>query len=131
MQLCLRRTNKGKLLTFQFSSYCCLSYSGQTKIKYFIRLLHVYPLVTGPVHSYFNSTESIQSCNHFGALNLQYTLILKTLKYLYINHGDQRVFFNLKSSKMSWLALSGLFENLGYGSIYSFSAGIDFRRLYV
>ena len=35
-----------------------------------------YPLVTEPVDfaCHFNSTESIQSCSHFGALNLWYTL---------------------------------------------------------
>ena len=37
-------------------------------IKYFIRFLHVYPFVTFVCH--FNSTGSIQSCSHFGALNL-------------------------------------------------------------
>ena len=32
------------------------------------------------------------------------------------NHGDQKVFFNSKSSKMSWLTLPDSFEYLCYGS---------------
>ena len=42
-------------------------------------------------------------------------LTLKMLNYFFINHGDQRVFFILKSSIMS-LSLSHLFEYLCYGS---------------
>ena len=42
-----------------------------------IRLLHFHPLVPAWTCSFlchFNSTESIQSCSHFSALNLSYTL---------------------------------------------------------
>ena len=39
-----------------------------------------------------------------------------TLKYFCVSHKDQRVVFYLKSSEMSWLALSDLFEYLCYGS---------------
>ena len=53
------------------------------------------------------------------------------LKYFCIDYGDQRVFFNLKSLIMSWLAL---FHLNTYGStpiikyIESFSAETDFIR---
>ena len=54
-------------------------------------------------------------------------------EFFCINHGEQRVFLNLKSSEMSQLALSDYFEYLCYGStalerFYSYSAGIDFGR---
>ena len=41
---------------------------------------------------------------------------LLCLRYFCINHGDQRFFFNLKSSEMSYLALSASFEYLCYES---------------
>ena len=50
--------------------------------------------------------------------------------YLYI-HQVIAVFFYLKSSLISELALSASFNNLFYGStaiINIFNAGIDFRR---
>ena len=40
---------------------------------------------------------------------------VKVLNFFYENHGDQRVFFNLKSS-MSYLAVSVAFEYVCYGS---------------
>ena len=43
-------------------------------------------------------------------------LTLTTLKYVCINHGDQRVFINLKLSKRSYSAVSALFECLCYWS---------------
>ena len=42
-----------------------------------------YPMVTGPVRSCANSAESIQSCSHFGALNLSYVSITIILLKLY------------------------------------------------
>ena len=42
--------------------------------------------------------------------------IFKALKYFCINHGEQGVIFNLKSSQMSWVAVSASFEYLCYGS---------------
>ena len=42
--------------------------------------------------------------------------ILKVLKYVCINHGDQRSFFDLKSSQMSWIVFSASFDCLCYGS---------------
>ena len=57
-------------------------------------------------------------------------LAFKALNYFCINHGDQRVFHLCLS-----LTLSDLFEYLFYRStiiinnyVYSYSAGIDFRR---
>ena len=41
---------------------------------------------------------------------------VKVLNYFCINHGDQRFFFNLKSSYSSLLAVSASFEYLCYGS---------------
>ena len=62
-------------------------------------------------------------------------LNLTALKYLSINHGDQRSFFNLKSSYMYYSALSASFEYLCYGSMaiimhlfISVSTGTVFRR---
>ena len=41
---------------------------------------------------------------------------LTPLNYFCLSRGDQRVSFNLKSSKISLVALPGLFEYLCYGS---------------
>ena len=46
-------------------------------------------------------------CEH----KIQLLLIIKALKYLCINHGDQRVIFKLKKA---YLALSASFEHLCY-----------------
>ena len=43
-------------------------------------------------------------------------LTLTTLKYLCINYGDQRVFFNLKSSYINVLVSSDSFQHPCYGS---------------
>ena len=43
-------------------------------------------------------------------------LTLEALKYFCIKNGDQKCFFNLKSSYMSLLALSASFEYLCCGS---------------
>ena len=42
--------------------------------------------------------------------------LLTALKYFCINHGDQRIFFNLKSSLKSLLCISASFEYLCYCS---------------
>ena len=51
------------------------------------------------------------------AENLLILSNISTLKYLCMNHKDARVFFNLKLSKISQLALSVSFEYQCYGSI--------------
>ena len=55
---------------------------------------------------------------------------LEALKYFYINQETRSCFFNLKSSKMSQLALLNTYA-MGLRPIffYSLSAGIDFKSL--
>ena len=57
-------------------------------------------------------------------------LNITALKYLCIHHGDQRGFFNLKSSKMSYFSLSASFEYLCYGvyGLYKYVYSGNFRR---
>ena len=46
----------------------------------------------------------------------RHTLNLTTLKYYCINHGDQRIFLNFKSSQMSQLVRSASLDYLCYRS---------------
>ena len=61
-------------------------------------------------------------------------LTLTTLKYLCINHGDQRVYFNLKSvyiflvSSFCFIWIPTLLVHCHYTIFNSLSVGIDFRR---
>ena len=56
-------------------------------------------------------TSEGESSDVISVINL-HLLTLTTLKYFSINYGDQRIFFNLKSSQLSYLALSDPFEFL-------------------
>ena len=49
-------------------------------------------------------------------------LTLKALKYVCISHGNQRIFFNSKSSSKSWLYLSAALKYcvMGVRSLYIF-----------
>ena len=46
-------------------------------------------------------TVDLLSTSVEGCLHIVQFITLTTLEYLYINHGDQSGFFNLKSSQMS------------------------------
>ena len=65
-------------------------------------------------NEYFNFVKFKEQCLSESSIWPSLLLTLTTLKYLYINHKDQRVLVNLKSSSTSKLALSASLEYLCY-----------------